>query len=141
MDDLKKNIGSVTTSSCIHVIKVNLSTFNSWILDTDFGSQICTNVQGLKRSRILAKAKVDLWVGNRARVVALAVGTYDLTLPSGLILSLENCYYVLAISRISFLFLFWTIIVLNLLLGIINAIFIMITFSMDILHALVVFMF
>ena len=33
------------------------------------------------------------------KVTALAVGTYVLTLPSGLIIQLQNCYYVLAISR------------------------------------------
>ena len=98
MDDLKKK-GSATTSSCIHVIEVNLSTSDSWVLDTDFGSHICTNVQGLKRSRILAKGEVDLWVGNGVRVTALVVRSYDITLPSGLVLSLKNCYYVPTMSR------------------------------------------
>lgn len=45
----------------------------------------------------MAQGEVDLRVGNGAR--ALAVGTYELTLPSGLVLSLENYYYVLAMSR------------------------------------------
>jgi hypothetical protein len=56
-------------------------------------------VQGLKRSRKLAKGEVDLRVGNGAKVAALAVGTYVLTLPSGLIIQLENYYYVPTISR------------------------------------------
>ena len=47
----------------------------------------------------MAKSEVDLRVGNGVRVAALAVGTYDITLPSGLILSLENCYYVPTMSR------------------------------------------
>ena len=47
----------------------------------------------------MAKGEVDLRVGNGVRVVALAVGTYDLTLPSGLVFSLENYYYVPAMSR------------------------------------------
>jgi hypothetical protein len=50
--------------------------------------------QGLKRSRDLAKGEVDLRVGNGAKVAALAVGTYVLTLPSCLIIQLENYYYV-----------------------------------------------
>ena len=75
MDDLKKK-GSITISLGIHIIEVNLSTSDSWLLDTGSGSHICTNVQGLKRSRILAKVEVDLRVGNRARVSALVVGTY-----------------------------------------------------------------
>ena len=38
-------------------------------------------------------------VGNGERVVALAIGTYILTLHSGLILYLEDCYYVLALTK------------------------------------------
>ena len=54
---------------------------------------------GSKGSRSLAKGEVNLRVGNRARVAALAVGTYELTLPSGLILNLENYYYVPTMYR------------------------------------------
>ena len=99
MKDLKKKKGSETTSSGIYVIEVNLSTSVSWVLDTGCGSHICVNVQGLKKSRSLAKGEVDLRVGNGARVAALAVGTYYLLFPSGLVLELDNCYYVLAMSR------------------------------------------
>ena len=53
---------------------------------------------GLKRSRDLEKGEVDLRVSNGAKVVALAVGTCVLTLPSGLIIQLEKCYNVPAIS-------------------------------------------
>ena len=56
-------------------------------------------MQGLRNSRQLNKGESDLRVGNRARVAALAIETYILTLPSGLILSLENCYYVLALTK------------------------------------------
>ena len=42
---------------------------------------------------------MDLRVGNGARVVALAIGTYYLSLPLGLVLELDNCYYVPAMSR------------------------------------------
>ncbi|WJX51342.1 hypothetical protein P8452_37547 [Trifolium repens] len=94
----KKN-GLAPSASGIFVIEINLSTSSSWVLDTGCGSHICTNVQGLKRSRALAKGEVDLRVGNGAKVAALAIGTYMLTLPSGLIIQLENCYYVPAISR------------------------------------------
>ena len=38
-------------------------------------------------------------MGNEARVAALAVGVYDLTLPSGLVFQLKNYYYVPAMSR------------------------------------------
>ena len=93
LEDLKKNKGSETTSSGIYVIEVNLSTSVSWVLDTSCGSHICVNVRGLKNSRSLAKGEVDLRVGNGARVSALAIGIYYLSLPSGLVLELDNCYY------------------------------------------------
>ncbi|PNY11976.1 putative retrotransposon protein [Trifolium pratense] len=51
------------------------------------------------RSRKLAKGEVDLRVDNGAKVVALVVGTYALTLAGSFIIQLENCYYVPAISR------------------------------------------
>ena len=56
-------------------------------------------MQGLKRSRILARGKVDLRVENEASVATLTIGTYELTLPSELVLSLENYYYVPIMSR------------------------------------------
>ena len=99
LDDLKKKKGSETTSLGIYVIEFNLSTSVSWVLDTGCGSHICVNVQGLKKSRSLAKGEVDLRVDNGARVTALAMGTYYLSLPSGLVLELDNCYYVPTISR------------------------------------------
>ena len=43
LEDLKKK-GDGASSSGIHVIKVNLSTSNSWVLDIKSGSHICTNV-------------------------------------------------------------------------------------------------
>ena len=86
-------------SSGIYVIEINLATSASWVFDTACGSHITSNVQGLKRSRSLSKGEVDLRVGNGARVAALAVGVYILTLPSGLILELNNCYYVPAITK------------------------------------------
>ena len=82
MEDLKKKNGSETTSLGIYVIEVNLSTSVPWVLDTGCGSHIYVNVQGLKNNRLLAKGEVGLRSGNGARVAALAVGTYYLSLPS-----------------------------------------------------------
>ncbi|KAK8610011.1 hypothetical protein V6N13_026555 [Hibiscus sabdariffa] len=49
--------------------------------------------QGLHMRRNLAKGDVGLRVGNRARVAALAVGTYVLSLPSGLVLNLRELLF------------------------------------------------
>ena len=56
---------------------------------------MCRNLKEVE----LTKGEVDLGVGNGARVVALAIGTYHLSLPTGLIIELEYCYFVLTISR------------------------------------------
>ena len=92
------NGGGASTSS-IFVIEVNLSISTSWVLDTGGGSHICSNVQGLRNRKTLAKGEVDLRVGNGARVTALEIGDLDLTLPSGLVILLKNCYYVPSMSR------------------------------------------
>jgi hypothetical protein len=46
----------------------------------------------------LNKGEIDLWVDNKAIVVAL-------TLLNGLILKLDNCYFILALFRTSHQFL------------------------------------
>jgi hypothetical protein len=42
---------------------------------------------------------VDLHVGNGAKVVALVVETYNLTLLSRMLLNLDNCYFVSVLTR------------------------------------------
>ena len=56
-------------------------------------------MQGLRKSRKLAKGESDLRVGNGARVVVVTIGTYVLNLPSGLYLNLGNFFYVLALMK------------------------------------------
>ncbi|KAK8995295.1 hypothetical protein V6N11_069734 [Hibiscus sabdariffa] len=82
LEEVKKAKAVGASVSSIYVIDVNMSTSSSWVLDTSCGSHICTSVRGLHMRRNLAKGDVDLRVGNGARVAALAVGTYVLSLPS-----------------------------------------------------------
>ena len=88
-------------SSGVFVVEINFSSKDSlaWVLDTGCVSHICISMQGLKNPRRLAKGEVDLRVGNKARVAALAVGTYELRLPTGRILQLNNCYFVPVLSK------------------------------------------
>jgi hypothetical protein len=51
------------------------------------------DVKGLRDSRKLDRSEMDLRVGNRARVAAVAVGTCELVLPSGLILLLSCTFF------------------------------------------------
>ena len=98
-----KKDGSKTSGPgiTINVIEINLATSNVsiWVFDTGSVAHICNTMQGLTRSRRLANGEVDIHVGNRARVAALSVDVYSLQLPSGLILELDNCYFVPSLSR------------------------------------------
>ena len=46
----------------------------------------------LQHSRRLERGEMDLQMGNRAKVVAIAIGRVDLKLPSGMVLVLNNIY-------------------------------------------------
>lgn len=83
-----------STDSGIFMIDCFITSYESWVLDTGCGHHICNHLQGFKRSRKLKQGDVDLRVGEGSVVGAEAVGTYSLSLPSGLVLELENCFYV-----------------------------------------------
>jgi hypothetical protein len=67
----------------------------------------CKSLQGLSLTRRFAKGELDVRVSNGAKVAGIAVSTFHLPLPSGLILELNNCYYIPALCKniISSLFL------------------------------------
>ncbi|KAK1662194.1 hypothetical protein QYE76_050353 [Lolium multiflorum] len=52
----------------------------------------------LKSGLVKKKKEVTMRVGNGSKVNVIAVGTLPLHLPSGLVLSLNNCYFVPALS-------------------------------------------
>lgn len=72
---------------------------NSWIYDTGCGTHIFNTSQGLRGARKLAYRERYLYVGNDIRAAVEAIGTFDLVLPSGLILVLNNCHYAPSIVR------------------------------------------
>jgi hypothetical protein len=100
LEEKKKN-GGVTSTQGINVIEINLATRsnNAWVFDTGAMIHTCKSLQGLKIIRRFARDDVDLRVGNGAKVVALAVGNYSLSLPSGLVLELNNYYFVPALNK------------------------------------------
>ena len=84
----------------IHVIDVYLTKARSstWVFDTSSVANICNSKQGLQIEQRLAKDEVTMRVGNGSKVDVITVGTPPLHLPSGLILDLNNCYLVPALS-------------------------------------------
>ena len=71
---------------------------SSWVFDTGAVAHNCNSKQELRNKRRLAKDEVTMRVGNGSKVDVIAVGTLPLHLPTGLVLNLNNCYLVLALS-------------------------------------------
>ena len=67
----------------------NTSTSNSWVLDTGCGTHICTNVQGLQRSRRLENGKLDLIMGNKNVASVSMIREYKLVFNSDLCIVLS----------------------------------------------------
>jgi len=97
----KKKKGSETSTSGINVLEINLATSSSesWVFDTGSMIHTCKSLHGLKKTRSFAKGELDVRVSNGAKVVVLAVGVYHLSLPSGLVMELNNCYCIPALSK------------------------------------------
>ena len=95
-----KKAGNVKGICDIHVIDVYLTSArsSSWVFDTGVVAHICNSKQELRNKQRLAKDEVTMRVGNGSKVDVIAVGTLPLHLPSGLVLNLNNCYLVPALS-------------------------------------------
>src|SRR3954462_908770 len=96
-----KKAGKVNKGICdIHVIDVYITSTRSsaWVFDTGSVAHICNSKQELQNKRPLAKDEVTMRVGNGTRVDVIAVGTLPLRLPSGLVINLNKCYLVPALS-------------------------------------------
>ena len=84
----------------IHVIDVYLTNArnSAWVFDTGSVANIFNSKQGLQIKGRLAKDEATMHVENGSKVDVIAVGTLPLHLPSGLVLDLDNCYLVPAVS-------------------------------------------
>ncbi|KAJ9566324.1 hypothetical protein OSB04_002290 [Centaurea solstitialis] len=71
-----------------------ITSYESWVLDIGSGNHICNHLQGFNKRETLRKDRSNLRVGEGTMLVAETVGSYILSLPSGLVLELETCYYV-----------------------------------------------
>jgi hypothetical protein len=100
IEEKKKN-GGATSTQGINVIEINLATRSNdaWVFDTGAMVHTCKSLQGLKIIRCFAQDDMDLHIGNGAKVAVLAISTNSLSLPSGLVLELNNCYFVPALNK------------------------------------------
>ncbi|GKC33065.1 hypothetical protein Tco_1040359 [Tanacetum coccineum] len=98
--ELKKNKASTSGTSGIFTIELfSFPKSNSWIYDTGCGTHIYNIIQGLRGYRKLNKGALDLYVGNGNSATVEAIGSYDLILPSRMILVLDNCHFSPTITR------------------------------------------
>ncbi|GJY88244.1 retrotransposon protein, putative, ty1-copia subclass [Tanacetum coccineum] len=94
----KKQVGSASSSG---IFTIELFSFpnKSWVYDTGCGTHICITKQGLRGARKLKQGDLYLYVGNGVRAQVEAIGSYDLVLPNGLVICLDNCHYAHSITR------------------------------------------
>ncbi|GKE29038.1 retrotransposon protein, putative, ty1-copia subclass, partial [Tanacetum coccineum] len=95
----KKNAASRAGGSGIFAIELNTFLNRSLIYDTGCGTHICNTTQSLRASRKLKPGALSLYVGNGQREAVEAIGNFYLSLPSGLVIVLNNCHYAPSITR------------------------------------------
>nr|GEW37891.1 hypothetical protein [Tanacetum cinerariifolium] len=71
----------------------------TWVYDTGYGTHICNTSQGLRESKKLKHGALSLYMGNGMRAEVEAIRSFDLILPSGLIIVLDNYYFAPTITR------------------------------------------
>ncbi|GJR86954.1 retrotransposon protein, putative, ty1-copia subclass [Tanacetum coccineum] len=94
----KKQVGSASSSG-IFIIELFVFPNKSWVYDTGCGTHICITKQGFREARKLKQGALYLYVGNGVRAQVEAIGSYDLVLPNGLVICLDNCHYAPSITR------------------------------------------
>nr|GEV46037.1 hypothetical protein [Tanacetum cinerariifolium] len=89
----------VESSSCIFTIELFSFPNKSWVYDTGCGTHIFIIKRGFKEARKLKQGALYLYVGNGVRAQVEAIGSYDLVLPNGLVICLDNFQYAPSITR------------------------------------------
>ncbi|GJY73894.1 putative RNA-directed DNA polymerase [Tanacetum coccineum] len=98
--DMKNNKASASGTSGIFTIEMfSFPKSNTWIYNTSCGTHICNTIQGLRGYQKLNKGALDLYVGNGHSAAVEAIGSFELILPSGMILILDNCHFSPSITR------------------------------------------
>nr|GFB02229.1 retrotransposon protein, putative, Ty1-copia subclass [Tanacetum cinerariifolium] len=98
----KKKTGGqnvASTSSGIYTIELFAFPKNSWVYDTGCGTHICNTKQRLRGAKKMKRGSLYLYVGNGVRAKVEAIGSFNLVLPNGLIIVLDNCHYAPSITR------------------------------------------
>ncbi|GJR77767.1 hypothetical protein Tco_0090132 [Tanacetum coccineum] len=86
----------------VGIFTIELYAFSnkSWVYDMGCGTHICNTSQGLRKSINLKHGALSLYVSNGMRVAVKAIGSFDLILPSDLVIMLDNCHFAPTITRV-----------------------------------------
>nr|GEU72216.1 hypothetical protein [Tanacetum cinerariifolium] len=94
----KKQVGSASSSG-IFTIELFVFPNKSWVYDTGCGTHICITKHRFREARKLKQGALYLYVGNGVRAQVEAIRSYDLVLPNGLVIYLDNSHYAPSITR------------------------------------------
>ncbi|GJU52630.1 putative RNA-directed DNA polymerase [Tanacetum coccineum] len=84
----------------MHCVGKTMSDLHALLIDYENGlKDKAPTPQGFKEERKLSYGDQYLQVGNGTQAAVEAIGMFDLVLPSGLVLKLNNCYYAPSIVR------------------------------------------
>ncbi|GJY47057.1 zinc finger, CCHC-type containing protein [Tanacetum coccineum] len=99
--ELLKNKKLSQRASGSGIFTIELYTFpnKSWVYDTGCGTHIYNATQSLRGSRKLKPGALSLYVGNGQRATVEAIRSFHLSLPSGLVIVLNNFHYAPSITR------------------------------------------
>nr|GEW08754.1 hypothetical protein [Tanacetum cinerariifolium] len=99
-DELKKRKNAnVASTSGIFNIELYAFPNKNWVYDTDYGTHICNTSQGLRESRKLKHGALSVYIGNGIHVEVEAIRSFDLVLPSGLIIVLDTYHFAPTVTR------------------------------------------
>ncbi|KAD4982077.1 hypothetical protein E3N88_18748 [Mikania micrantha] len=96
---MNKANGAGPSGISIYVIELFTVSSNTWVFDTGCGYHIINVLQKPEKWKKLKQDDMELIVGDGKRVPVLATGTYHLTYPSGLVLTLNNCLFAPGLTR------------------------------------------
>ncbi|GJU47370.1 retrotransposon protein, putative, ty1-copia subclass [Tanacetum coccineum] len=95
----KRKNASVASTSGNFTIELYAFPNKTWVYDTGYETHICITSQGLREIRKLKRRDLSMYMGNGMRAVLEAIRSFDLILPSGLIIVLDNCHFAPTITR------------------------------------------
>ncbi|GKB24628.1 retrotransposon protein, putative, ty1-copia subclass, partial [Tanacetum coccineum] len=86
--ELKKRMNA-SVASTLGIFTIELYAFpnKTWVYGTGYKNHICNTSQGIRESGKLKHGALSLYIGNGMRATVEAIESFDLILPSGLIIS------------------------------------------------------